>query len=365
MAALKEEADDEVVAASAEAQANALWTACVAGRSDARTRAFPTHPAVMKEIVGADYSSLLRCPFDRRAAHPYGAATPRRSLCAHGVVARCRVDFFGGGGGYTGLFCGAPHCVIRLSTAVAPATGVGAALLGKIREARLFPCVAIKAPRRGAPSGNLLFAGAKTGQREADFFARGLATHLTRKLPTALRHMLKYFAKYTPHPLSLGLSDWARVAADGAAAPDPKFPWCLALVPVATAPPLPPSAPHDAFLDALLTVDAGTALYDVYAIASPKALATASPLERVGRVVTTSPMAPSPPDAPLVFKHQAKDDDYALRPDWLAELDTPIACHDGKPGTANANCGAKLVDQLVARGNFVDRELDAGRLRVS
>lgn len=350
-------------AESAEAQADALWAACVAGRSDARKRAFPTHPEVMREIVGADYSSLLRCPFDTRQAHPYGTKTPRRSFCPHGVVARCRVDFFGGG--YTGLFGGAPHCVVRLSTAVAPATGVGAALLGKIRDARLFPCVAIKACRRGAASGNLLFAGAKTGQAEADFFARGVATHLTRKLPTALRHMLKYFSKYTPHPLALGLSDWARRDADGADAADPKFPWCLALVPVTTAPPLPPSAPHDAFLDALLTVDAGTALYDVYAIASPKDLATDAPLERVGRVVTTSPMAPSPPDAPLVFKHQAKDDDYALRPDWLAELDTPIKCHDGKPGTANANCGAKLVDQLVARGKFVDRELDAGRLRVS
>ena len=89
------------------------------------------------------------------------------------------------------------------------------------------------------------------------------------------------------------------------------------------------------------------------------------PLERVGRVVTTSPMVPSPPDAPLVFRHQAKDEDYALRPDWLRELDTPIAAHDGKPGTANAHCGPKLLDKLVAAGRFVDRELDAGRLRVS
>ena len=354
--------------ASAEAQADALWAACLAhGGADGGTkRSFPTHPAVMSEIMAADYSSLLRCPADARSAHPYGAKNPARSLCAHGALARCRVEFFSNE--YTGLFGGAPHCLVRLSTAVAPATGVGAYLLGKIKDAKLFPCVAVKALRgRGKASGNLLFAGAKTGHASTDFFAHGVSTHLTKKLPVALKHMLRYFSKYTPHPLSLGISDWAASDADGAVPDAPDFPWCLALSPVARLPPLPPSAGHDAFLDALLTLEAGTHLYDVYAVPSPARLAATDPppLERVGRLVTTSKMVPSPPGSPVVFKHQAKEEDYALRPGWVPELSAKVVCHDGKPGTADANCGSKLLDAHVAAGRYVDREPDASRIRAS
>ena len=332
---------------SAAAQAAALWREV--GADATKKRSFPSHAAVMKEVASADYSAILECPFDARRNHASAAAT--RTLCAHGAVARCRVEF-DGGAAYTGLFAGAPECLIRLSTAVAPATGVAKHVLGKIKHAKLFPCVAIKGLRGGAPSGNLLFAGAKTGHASADFFDRGVCTQLTHKIPAALAPAVAPFKRYSRHPLALGLSDWACVDADGAAVADPKFPWCLALCPSATlaAPPLPPSAPFDAFIDALLTVEAGTCLYDVYAAASPKALGGATPdIARIGRVVTTSEMRYSPPDCQLIFKHQAKEEDYALRPDWLAELATPVVCHDGARGTAEKHCGSKFFDAHVAK----------------
>ena len=137
------------------------------------------HSAVMKDIYGADYTSLLRCPMDDRGAHPFGAKHPERKLCAHGAIAKCRLEFFPTT--YSGLFRGAPHCVVRLSTAVAPPTGAAAVFLGKMRKAKLFPCVAIKAFRGGgAAAGNLLFAGGKTGHPETGFFAHGVCARAAR-----------------------------------------------------------------------------------------------------------------------------------------------------------------------------------------
>ena len=133
----------------------------------------------MKDIYGADYTSLLRCPMDDRGSHPFGAAHPERKLCAHGAMAKCRLESFPTT--YSGLFRGAPHCVVRLSTAVAPPTGAAAVFLGKMRKAKLFPCVAIKAFRGGgAAAGNLLFAGGKTGHPETDFFAHGVCARAAR-----------------------------------------------------------------------------------------------------------------------------------------------------------------------------------------
>lgn len=339
------------LARSASEEADAWWEACE--RCSARVeptakRSFPSHPAVMGEIMKADYSSLLRCPFDRREAHPYGASAPSRSLCAHGVVVRCRFEAFDGVT-YSGLFGGAEHCVARLSTAVEPATGPGKFLLGKLRDAKLFPCVAVKGFRGGgAPSGNLLFAGAKTGHPETDFFAHGVCTQLTHKVPAGFKPLLKVFQKYSAHPMALGLSEWASSDERGRRVTAPTFPWCLALSPTTTLPALPPGVRHDAFLDTLLTIPQGTALYDAYAIASPKDAATPN-IERVGRLVTTSSVLISPPDSPLIFKHQAKEEDYALRPDWLAELATPVVCHDGARGTAEKHCGSKFFDAHVAK----------------
>ena len=349
--------DAEAAAASAEAQADELWRLASTASSceSSKKRSFPSHTAVMKDIHGADYSALLRCPMDGRAEHPFGCAGPRL-LCAHGCVARCRVEFDECGRGYTGLFRGAPHCVVRLSTAVAPATGVTRHVLGKLKDGKLFPCVAIKAARGGgAPSGNLLFAGAKTGHKEPDFFAHGVSTQVTHKVPAALAPALRAFERYSAHPLALGLSEWASLDAAGAAAPAaaPRFPWCLALHPAETlrVPPLPPGARFDGFIDALLTIDAGTALYDVFAIDSPAALGGAEPeIVKIGRVVTTSAMAYSPPDCALVFKHQKKEEDYALRPDWVPELATPVAGRDGKPGgTAEKHAGSKFFDHHIRR----------------
>ena len=206
---------------------------------------------------------------------------------------------------------------------MAPPTGAASLVLGKAKHSKLFPLVAIKCMRAHGPSGNLLFAGAKTGQAERDFFAHGLCTQLTRKVPTAAQPALRAFEKYSKYPLALGLSEFASLDEDGCDLSGgceelgATFPWALHLHPRVASPPLPDGAPNTAFVDALLaTVAPETVLYDVYAAASPDAVSGKDArVERIGRVVATSVAIPSPAGSPIVFRHQAKEDDYALRPE--------------------------------------------------
>jgi len=114
VAAADERNDNE---AARDAAATALWTRCLehAGTSP-RDQKIPTHVAVLKDIHGADYSTLLKCPLDDRSEHPYGQKGERK-LAATGALARCRIEFFASD--YTGLFRqGTRTGLIRFSTAV-------------------------------------------------------------------------------------------------------------------------------------------------------------------------------------------------------------------------------------------------------
>ena len=57
-----------------------------------------------------------------------------------------------------------------------------------------------------------------------------------------------------------------------------------------------------------------------------------------------------------VFRHQAKEDDYALRPQWADDLKKPVVAHDGAKGTAGKNVGSKWFDGLIEKGRVVDRD---------
>ena len=57
-----------------------------------------------------------------------------------------------------------------------------------------------------------------------------------------------------------------------------------------------------------------------------------------------------------VFRHQAKEDDYALRPEWAQDLKKPVITHDGGAGTAGKNVGSKFFDGLIEKGRVVDMD---------
>ena len=316
---------------------------------------------------------------------------------------------------YTGLLKSGQtieHCIVRLSSAMRPpndvvknpvAQAVLRAAGSKLRKARLFPCAAIKCFRgENKDSGNVLFSGCKVGQSETDYFAHCQCTQLSERMSPALKPLVRPFWKYSDHPLSLGISDYCAFDLNGRPPEegDIQFPYVLILNPVmkmgvntttnaslerlnsafATGTCLDPSQhstastpkgskgantkkkekskksePFDNFLDDLKTIEPGTTLFDLFACPEPNAVPDPTRLFRIGRIVTVSEMLPSPPNDNLFFRHQRKEDDFALRPGWKA--DTKIKCSVGKDrGTIAKLAGWELFEANIQTKKFVDFE---------
>ena len=283
------------------------------------------------------------------------------------------------------MFAGAKNCLIRLSTAAQPAPQpkgwmarfgmmMASPIAGKIVDSSLFPFVAVKACRDGVecPSANLLFAGCKTGQPSRHFLKHAVATMMTEKVGLALMPFVSNLRKHSAHPLALGVSDWARIEESGAPCDAPRFPWAVILMPTDVARAAlkeglaacdsgggrgsSGAAPHaprfDGYIDALTAgLAVGTALYDVFACPAPVDACVDGRLQRIGRFVTTSAFVHSGPTSSLFFKHQAKEEDYALRPEWLDQLSLPC---DG--GTVATHAAWKTFAQQIEAARFVDCE---------
>ena len=320
------------------------------------------------DLMGGGYDEIVRQRGDVKG-------TPKR-LCSQGLVALCEIQWLPGcRQRWSGLFGGPSSGVglLRLSTACKPpfaSRGGGgglpwtllpaASLSGSLQHASAFPCLALKFARgRGAPSANFLFAGKKTGQPDDNIFTSALCTALTEKTPLLMKPLLAALRRYSAFPMHLGLSDAAACHLDGTpTAGTPTFPWCLILVPTDEARRAADGAstvgePGARFIAALPAsgLGDGTALYDVFAAASPRACNGPSAatdatdgLLRVGRLVLRSRFVRTSEDDKLVFWHQLKEEDYALRPDWAK-------AHGEQQRNA---CGADDFARLIAGGHYVD-----------
>ena len=114
----------------------------------------------------------------------------------------------------------------------------------------------------------------------------------------------------------------------------------------------------DAFLDfSVNNIPPETHLFDVYACPTPYDVADASKLQRIGKIVSTSTFMESTPNDGLFFKHQAKEEDYALRPDWPEALSQPVTLDQGKvKGTIGTLAGWKLFEQQIEKKEYMDFE---------
>ena len=364
-------------------------------------RTWPTYDKVMADIASADYNHTLTCPMDwippkkNHTSTSEEAVATGKSLCPYGAVCCVRVDLFPCPAGirpYTGLLTPnttMEHGLMRLSSAMKPpgqalqsqwARAILYATGHKLRNAKLFPTAALKIFRNGSDnstssSGNLLFGGSKIGQRETDYFCHCQCTSMTEQMPRTVKPFVRKFWQYSDYPLSLGISEFCTRNVQGEQVPqqDVNFPFavilkpCLNLEDIAgddtAATPRPPlqdaDSAFDHFLDKVLTVPAGTALFDLYACADPHDVPDPSKLQRIGRISTTSSMLASVPNDGIFFKHQKKEDDYHLRPEWKANLQTKIAIDQGQTkGTIGQLVGWKLFEQHIEIGTFVDFEKD-------
>ena len=324
---------------TAQEKLNQLWSSVMSGSLSNTSLVWPSFSEVTSEVTTSDYNTIFKSLED--------FSEENKRLCANGALCTVKAEWFSDHP-YTGLFKRADNGVCRLSSALKSTAGASSYLptfVGSIAEAKLFPCAALKFFRSNHPSGNLLFGGKKTGQSEDDFFKHALCTNLTEKISVFLSWVITLFRRYSYYPLQLGMSEFSMVTEDGEIESNPVFPWCVALSPTTACPSVPaiPSHPDNgstttaeqlqndgtcSFLDQVLSVPAGTAIYDIYAISSPgvvnskiaKAPSVTSGIERIGRLVTTSPFVFSEQSKKVFFKHQLKEEDYELCPHWKDDL---------------------------------------------
>lgn len=397
-------------------QAQKAENADTTATSTPTARHWPTYSTVWAEVANASYHEILTCPDDWHpgySRHPTSINDEtadqttfqqrRKTLCPHGVIGCVQMELFPFPSNqaddelhapYTGLLTPGrtiETCILRLSSAIKPPQAdlnnlwwgpifLHAFAGPKLRHAKLFPTAALKVFRSlNQPSGNLLLGGCKVGQSEEDFFAHCLCNHMTERMPRTVQSLVQPFYRYSSCPLSLGLSDFCTddptmfkktSAADSIETKGQiNFPFALIFYPrysIASSRSM--TAPHqhsetastpksfDSFVEDLLAIPVGTVLYDMYACPDPKSVTDPTKLQRIGRIVTTSQMIRSTPDDGIFFRHQRKEDDYELRPDWQEQAIHTTVMLGKFRGTAASLAGWELFEAHIASGTYVDFE---------
>ena len=103
----------------------------------------------------------------------------------------------------------------------------------------------------------------------------------------------------------------------------PLFPWCIILRPIGENVPAQVEGQQkdpDLFINQLVSIPEGTIVYEMLACPTPEAAANPDQLERLGVIRTASEVVRSGSSCPLFFKHQKKEEDYSLRPQWQESI---------------------------------------------
>jgi len=243
-----------------------------------------------------------------------------RSKLIHsvGAVAQCAFKY-NRAGNYTGLFEGADHGIIRMSSALEPDTSD----TDDAPDSAFIPAAAFKFLRDGVQSGNFMAMHLLTSWDSWNIFSQPLSNHLSRaNLDLKTKALGLKFDTVSDWAFFLGLSDFASYRQDGSRVARPNFPYQLLFYPTADVADRFPDRFDSYFTDQLETLASGTTLYNIYAKDTPGA----HPVH-IGDVVTTSRFTSSDyGDNTLFLKHQRFEDDLALRPEWLRECPTASAC---------------------------------------
>ncbi|MFZ5756693.1 MAG: peroxidase family protein [Pseudomonadota bacterium] len=264
-----------------------------------------TLPALKKiDVLGLIDSILWKKVQDRTDVAPPGYEKP---LHPYGAMAKASFVPVANNG-YTGLFSGAQCGLLRLSVTGDPA------------DRGFAPGLAWKAFVNGKPSENVSALYTLTGQgSNHNFFANELSQYVKQEVNESLGTSL-IFSLVTTKPTQLRVDDMAEVRQDGTKPATVKSPTQIWFVPTAAVKTRFASAPHD-FRNDLVTLSAGTKVYDVYAttaeiktsiipsINDSYAAQRRAGAKKIGEMVLTSPFVTSKfGDTGVFFKHQRVED---------------------------------------------------------
>lgn len=210
---------------------------------------------------------------------------------------------------YTGLFKGAEYGIIRFSSSTRPGL-----------EDTYTPSFGLKLLRDGVQSANLVTMPQLDGTKctETNFFSFDFNTKLVRPESWLANWIGRKFMQATHCPLHCGVSVFATEEENGESVA-PNFPYWLKFRSTSG---LNVTYPCD--MDVLKDYDfgseltPGTVLFDALAIPEPDA----EPF-KIGQLVLTGRITRSKfGDEQLLIKHQKKETDFALRPDWIENWST-------------------------------------------
>jgi len=209
--------------------------------------------------------------------------------------------------GYTGVFTGSQHVIIRMSLASQPDP----------QQLKTTPGIALKFLRDGVASGNMVAMFSVDGQQSWNFFKNNFTNHIPSFQSAALIPLGAKFATATRNIQQVGLSDMARYDQTGAEASTPSFPFSLNFVPTGDI-----SFPDEyvqPFTADLMTIPTGAILYKVFALDRPVELGGSE--NQIAELVLSSPLTTSRwGDRHLFFRHQTVEDDTSLQQTWSQHL---------------------------------------------
>ncbi|HEX6591173.1 MAG TPA: peroxidase family protein, partial [Moraxellaceae bacterium] len=284
----------------ASAKADHLWV-----NGALRTQYRTTMPNLKPVDIGGLVSTILwKKVNDRVDVAPAGYEKP---IHAYGAMAKVKFVPVANNG-YTGIFQGSDHGLLRLSVTGDPA------------DRGFAPGLAWKAFVDGKTSENVSALYTLSGQgSNHNFFANELSNYVSTEANETLGTTLLFSAVSTK-PTQIIMNDMAEVRQNGAVVTQPKSPTQLYFVPRPEVKTRFVSAPHDFRYD-LTTLGAGSRLYDVYATASEIKTSIIPSLnksyadqrrasaQKIGELELTSPLIVSAfGDSGVFFKHQRVED---------------------------------------------------------
>lgn len=242
---------------------------------------------VQKDVAPAGYEKPL---------HPYG------------VMAKVKFVPTANTAGYTGIFQGSDNGFLRLSVTGDPA------------DRGFAPGLAWKAFVNGKPSQNVSALYTLSGQgSNYNFFANELSQYVSTEVNESLATSA-IFSLVTSKPTQLMLNDMSKVRQTGAVVTTPKSPTQIYFVPNSTLRSRISTAAHD-FRSDMVTIPAGTKVYDIYATNKEIRSSVVPSLNtfyandrrksavKIGEMVLTSKFTTSAfGDQGVFFKHQRFED---------------------------------------------------------
>ena len=219
---------------------------------------------------------------------------------------------------YTGIFRGARNCILRLSSATEPKESE------RTRDAQqafknFKPGFGLKCLRNNMSSANIVGMVSLDGQPSWNFFENDMPNFCTGSEDDELsftgKKLLDKFSTASKHTSMVGLKEFAEYDENGKLTQNPKFPYRFILTPRPEIKSKFTSKWQDNYLNQIVGLPTNIIIYDVYAMAAPKAIPTKiGHLQAIGKGITSEFG-----DKHLFFRHSLMELDYAVHPEWEAQ----------------------------------------------